>query len=424
MRNEGGEKNGCFDNCSHEQYRHGAPRHRGDFRRDHRARVPGDARQIRHQARARLGLLARLVVGVCVAVAAFLGVAAPTQALAAVSDLVNTTPGVSSVAMTALPDCTDAGILPAGFYVGNSDGRNQQAAVDLGWVGKPHIAVTDYASGVQAEIAPQIPCTLVGEGSCPSACVEIPYVQNVFGSTPATSNLAFAVDAIITCLVNGTPTDIESVIGGQNYGIRGGLGVGYGGRSAGNRVYPANCPAIQSVRMVVSLYVKDSTSPAQFSNPQTWVWQAAGWTTANGAWTPATSAGAVLPPGSENPIVCNINNSGADIIAVIQNVVTSTAAWFPCMLIPVGWDRGGKIPDAWNTGPMGTLVTAYKAAVPGGISCGPVGNLPFYGRAISFDTCGGDFMPGWMKVVVTYVMILGLSALAVRRIMWSVGSRG
>lgn len=308
--------------------------------------------------------------------------------------------------------------MPAGFYIGNSDGTGINAAADLGWVDKPHIAVTDHATGIQAEIVPNIPCTLVGEGG---GFVSQTFTQNVFGvesSYPIVANY----DVYYTCVVNGQVIDLHlNGPSGEAVRLRAGTGVGYGGRTGGT-ILPSNCPLLQSARIVVSLVVENS-SPLAFTTAATWIWQASGWTTSTGGWTPATTAAGVAPAGSENPIVCAINNTGADIFAIVSNVMSSVFAWVPCMLIPVGWDRGQKIPIAWTTGPFGELTAAFNASVPHGIVCGAVGSIPFYGRTIGLDTCQADFAPGYVKNVVGWVVVLGLCALGVRRIMWAVGSR-
>lgn len=273
------------------------------------------------------------------------------------------------------------------------------------------------------EVAPQIPCTMVGENNGYSGYLQIGFVQNFFGSLGG--GAAWNADVAYTCVVNGADVTL-GLEPGRNTILRprGDLGGKYGGR-IGSLITAAECPLIKSVRMVISTLSPDTPQqPYLFINPQTWVWQATGWTTDNGGWVPATSPQQVSPAGTEQPILCTINNSGADILAIIGNVVSSTVAWVPCMLIPAGWDRAAKITDAWTSGPIGQLVTAYKVAVPNGIVCGAVGNIPFYGRVVGLNTCQADFAPGWIKVVVTYVMILGIAALVVRRIMWSVGSRG
>lgn len=362
------------------------------------------------------------MVAVGIGAVTFLGVAAPMSAVASTMSLDNPEPSAASVALASLPDCVGANIYPAGWYLGSPDGSNQQPAVDLGWIGKPHVLLTDWIYGGQAEIAPQIPCTMVGENNGYSSYLNLAFVQNIFGTM--SGDASWYTDIAYTCVVNGADVTVSPQGVNPILHPRGDLGGKYGGRITG-QITAAECPRLKSVRAVIStLSSTTPQAPYLFVNPQTWVWQASAWTSNNGNWTPATSPQDVSPAGQEVPIVCKINNSGGDILAIIGNVVSSTAAWVPCMLIPAGWDRAGKITEAWASGPIGQLVTAYKVAVPHGISCGAVGTIPFFGRTIGLDTCQADFAPGWIKVVVTYVMILGIAALVVRRIMWSVGSRG
>lgn len=95
-----------------------------------------------------------------------------------------------------------------------------------------------------------------------------------------------------------------------------------------------------------------------------------------------------------------------------------------CLTVPInGWDADGSIPAAWNSGPVGQLTGAFSSSVPDGIACGQVAVIPVFGNNIVLNTCPVDFAPGFVKTVVGWVMVLGIAALIVRRILWVAGSK-
>lgn len=397
-------KDGCTHHRSDHQHHDRSPGYRGDLFRDHRPRVSRYARKVRAQARARVGQLGaarRAVVVALIAITTALGLAfIPTAAQAATS----LTPPSSTDALvgSSLPQCADV----AG--PGSAVGPNTNAATQLGWgPGKPSMLV--YPGSYAVQMSPVIPCQ-------DSDYLTVYIHWNVISGTPDAYR-ALAIFVLgLTCVdsagVQSVFTRTDTVaLNYTNEGV-------YTGAYSSQRL--SACGRIVKVTMSLC---SGSSSCNNITPPMNAVWVPRQWNTADSGFTPATSVGQVLGAGTELPIICRIDNSGADIVAVTQNVVASIVNWFPCMFIPVGWDRAGMIPTAWTTGPVGQLTAAYKQAVPSGISCGQVGTISFFSRTISLDTCQADFAPGFVKTVVGYVLILGVCLLIVRRIMWSVGSK-
>lgn len=129
----------------------------------------------------------------------------------------------------------------------------------------------------------------------------------------------------------------------------------------------------------------------------------------------------IVDPFAELPIVCELTTAGADIIAVFQNTFASLSRLPGCWFIPVGWDRGHRIERAWESGGTGSFNRALSSAMPDGLTCGSVADLPVFGSTVELNTCAADFAPSWVKNVVGWLIVLGLLVLAVRRILWSVG---
>lgn len=319
----------------------------------------------------------------------------------AASDL--TPPPPSDALNTArLPDCA--------LFRGTPVPDIARAGAQLGWgPGKPSALI---APGTwSAQITPMIPCQ--GSGG-----IVMNFYSNIMSGDPQRGYAKYLAVAVLYCVdpsTGVTSTDTKSEAGSFNTQQSFVLGTQFPNKTV------ANCPFISKITVKIcgGWPYCDNLQPEMNA-----VWLPQQWNSADSGFQPATSAAQVGGQGIELPIRCNIDNTGADIVAITQNVVASIVNWFPCILIPVGWDRAGRISYAWNTGPVGQLTGAYRAAVPNNISCGAVGSIPFFGRVISFDTCGADFAPGFVKTVLGWLIVLGTCTVIVRRIMWSVGSKG
>lgn len=402
------DNNGCTHNCPHEQHHHGSPGDRGDLQRDHRPRVPRDARQVRSQARARVGQLGRrrrAVVVALLAIITALGLALVPFVAQAASVLAP--PQAGPVAGSRLPNCSD---LITDNYGAATDALRAGTGLGYAAVGmsKPSLLIAPGSYNVQ--FAPAIPCLTA------NLRMVVPAFTNVISGDPPQSRALGHWTSTWTCTTSSGAQTVTQNEG--NISLLSPLGTGsYPGMDSG--LYATDCAAIVRVALTLCAgYPCDNSTPNVYAT-----FVPSQWNSSDSGFTAATSAAQVLGSSVEVAIRCNIDNSGADIVAITQNVVASIVNWVPCMLIPVGWDRASKIPDAWSTGPVGQLTAAYKQAVPGGIACGAVGTIAFFSRTISLDTCQADFAPGYVKTVVGYVLILGVCLLIVRRIMWSVGSK-
>lgn len=131
----------------------------------------------------------------------------------------------------------------------------------------------------------------------------------------------------------------------------------------------------------------------------------------------------ILNPGNaEAPIECfSIPEDITDFFIGILVFVLRVPEVAACMFIPLGWDRADKITTAWERTTVGKFSTAFQDAMPSNIACGEVGSIPFYGTTLGVNTCDADFAPGWVKVAAAFVIIIGLGALSVRRVLWSLG---
>lgn len=142
---------------------------------------------------------------------------------------------------------------------------------------------------------------------------------------------------------------------------------------------------------------------------------------------PVGGCGPILFPNPNAPegvINCVIvYTDPANPITNIADLVVGLGPWSACMIVPKGWDRGGKIPQTWTQGQLGKMNTAFAESVPDGITCGVVASMPVFGNTITLNTCDADLAPAIVKIVVGYVIIIGMCFLIVRRIMWSVGSK-
>lgn len=142
---------------------------------------------------------------------------------------------------------------------------------------------------------------------------------------------------------------------------------------------------------------------------------------------PTGNCGAILYPDPNAPeasINCVIEYSDpANPITSIGEFFVGLPPWAACMFVPVGWDRNGSIQRTWTTGNIGKMQSAFQASVPGSIGCGPLASIPMWGDTVELNTCSVDIAPAMVKVVVGWVMVLGVCFLIIRRIMWSVGSK-
>lgn len=126
------------------------------------------------------------------------------------------------------------------------------------------------------------------------------------------------------------------------------------------------------------------------------------------------------PDALEAPIVCEINAEGEFFEWLIQ-WVSFVPDWIACMVTPEGWDRSDKLSRTWELGAPGQMQQAFYDSMPSGIGCGQIGQIPYQGQVLYVDTCEADFAPDWVKVALAWLLVLGLAALALKRIMWSVG---
>lgn len=132
------------------------------------------------------------------------------------------------------------------------------------------------------------------------------------------------------------------------------------------------------------------------------------------------------PNAPDGTITCEIEYSDpGNPITNIGEFFGGLGPFIGCLFTPEGWDRAGKISKTWNNGPVAKLVGAFQDQVPDGITCGHVGDMPMpNGTTLALDTCGADVAPAGVKTVIGWVIVLGTCALIIRRIMWSVGSKG
>jgi hypothetical protein len=317
-------------------------------------------------------------------------------------------PATEAIAPTQLPACStiDSGA--------DADAR---ASILLGWA--PSTARFYINKGTYSqEFAPSIPCY---ESGAPSPTRVLMMSSRVTGTK--TGSTVIATGTITWRCYDPATGQQTTVVGGDS----GSTGVSFSAGSSNTIVYASGtstisvalCPRIVSVTIVAASGYPTPDGQVNVS----WVWKPAQWTSEDGGWQPGTSPSDFYPDGVELPIICTVNNSGDDLFQVIQNFFGSLAQLPACLFVPVGWDRAGRIADAWNDGPAGELANAFEASVPGGLVCGVVATIPIWdGGSVVLDTCPVDVAGPVVKTVVGWVMVLGIAALIVRRIMWTVGS--
>lgn len=129
----------------------------------------------------------------------------------------------------------------------------------------------------------------------------------------------------------------------------------------------------------------------------------------------------ILHPGGTNgPIVCDFDINGDVILAPILFAI-QLPAWVKCMFTPLGWDRDERLARLWETGYVGGGINAFQDAMPNTLACGEVAVIPFMDTTLTINSCDADFAPAWVKVAIGWIIVLGLGALSIRRIMWSIG---
>lgn len=321
------------------------------------------------------------------------------------------------IALTRLPACS--------FVTGGSVGGD--AMMDgtlLGWTGTPRFLVdnTHISGNSFFELAPQIPCWT-------GSSLTVAWSTNqLTGDTPGSGQALASVEFTANCIntVTGERSQvIEGYIGGayqigftRNGGLERSL-------TSATSITTSSCPRL--ISLGVKIVRGFSNTPGTVLTPVlgTAVWLPSSWSTASGGWTPSVDGSDIGGEGYELPIICVVDPEGSDIVALIGSAVQEIAEWFPCMFIPVGWDRADKIGHVWSTGNVGELAGAYTDAFPGSIACGVVFTVSTTMGlgTIAVDTCDADFAPSWVKIMVSGMIVLAIAGLAIRRIMWAVGSQ-
>lgn len=293
-------------------------------------------------------------------------------------------------------------------------------AVGLGWTGAFQTSIVGSA------FAQQFALTMPCKGTTGLLSYALVYRNHISGTNPGTSGL-LPLYGVVACYNGGVRVDYDlSATPGtpastfpQATNSSGWFAMAMSGTQIGPAAGARPCEMLHEIRLSVPA-IQGMTllppSPARWT-PSTWRTDASGW-------KPATSAAQLLPDGVELPIVCEVDNSGADIFEIFQNFFGSIAALPGCLFIPVGWDRADLIGAEWERGPPGEVRRAFASQFPAGITCGLVMSLELFGTVLHLNTCDYDIAPSIVKHVVGYVMILGIGVLAYKRILWAVGSKG
>lgn len=334
-----------------------------------------------------------------------LGAGAPAHA---VSTALTPPTATDAIAPTQLPACSS---------IDASTDADARPSVLLGWAPKTARFLVNKGTYAQ-EFAPSIPCF---ESGAPSPTRVLMTSSRVSGTKTGTQVIATGV--ITWRCFDPSTGDQTTVVGG----VAGSTGVIYQAPSSNvvnyaqttSTISLALCPRIVSVTITAKSGYPDFDGQSSTA----WVWKPGQWSSSDGGWTPGTNVNDFYPDGVELPIICTVNNSGADVFEVIKNFFGSLVQLPACLFIPVGWDRAGRIAAEWQGGAAGELSDAWRDAMPNGLVCGPVVSFPFYGVNVNLDTCAGDFAPGWVKNVVGWIIVLGLCGLMVARLFWVVGSK-
>lgn len=305
------------------------------------------------------------------------------------------------IRLVDLPSCEGA-VIP-----------NAADAAQLGYVGKP--TVGRQLEAFVTEIVPMIPCLKNSNSS-----LAVGFLASAIAGGKPVGQLRPTFT--LGCYVAGAVTQVTR--DGVQSSVEPGVGTNPAIVEASTAAqYKGTCERVTSV--MVSLKMTELVDGSyQFVTVANWVWKPALWKSDKGGWEPKTSINDFFDPSVELPIVCKVEPTGDDLFELIGSTIGQIVNWVPCMVIPVGWDRSGRIEREWNSGGTGNLQAAVDAAIPNGIECGQVASVPFFGRNIVLNTCAADYAPAWGKAALSWVFILGLGFLTVRRIMWAVGSRG
>lgn len=281
-------------------------------------------------------------------------------------------------------------------------------AAKLGYVGNGNVGIT--LLGSVFEVVPTIPCVKQSNGLVSVGMVANPIQGPLYGG----GKYAFTIGCYGSTgeITQYTHTSSESNFAGTV-------------QQTFYHETQQPCARVASIQMTLEYVQPKPGGGYEYVPVAVFKWLPNLWRSDSGGWVPETDPNNFFEDAVELPIVCLVNNTGDDVFQLIGNTVSSVfTEWFPCMFIPQGWDRADKIGGAWSEGPAGQLVAAYESAVPNGIVCGSVVSFDFFGHTTGLNTCDVDMAPGFIKVGVGAVLILGCSVVIIRRIMWSVGSKG
>lgn len=174
----------------------------------------------------------------------------------------------------------------------------------------------------------------------------------------------------------------------------------------------SNCPYVVSLLLTAKQWNLGTVKISA-------IWKPSFWLSSSGGWSASESPVDVT---FEPRIVCDFVPSGGDIFTLTADAFSKIGPWVGCMLSPVGWDRGGKIPNAWQGSSLGGMQSALLAVMPSSLSCGTVATVPVFGGSVALDTCQANFAPAWVKVGVSWFLMLLCAVAIVRRVLWSIGS--
>lgn len=307
-----------------------------------------------------------------------------------------------AVGPTQLPDCARLDQV--------SDPEFMDSVL-LGWAPSSSRLFIDKGTYSQ-ELVPTMLCYAGGAADAYRAFV----VSSRVTGSKSNSTVIATADVTFRCWNGSSVTTVPAATVGS-WAATGVNGIAVPSGSIG--VNRSDCPQVVSVTIVARSGFPSPDGQAS----ATWVWKPSFWTSDKGGWEPGTSPADFYPDGVELPIICVINNSGADLFEVMQNFLSSLAQLPACWFVPVGWDRAGRIAAEWKSGAAGELSDAFEASVPNGLVCGVVATIPMWGQPVTLNTCPVDVAGDVVKTVVGWVMVLGVCALMVRRILWTVGSK-
>lgn len=346
-------------------------------------------------------------VAVIPVLAGFLALLMPVPAMAVTPGYPPPTSGSEVVAVSSLPECP-----------GNLSGTDEQKlkGAGLGWSGNWRTRFDASGSRVY-DLVDFLPCLVGGKLSLTQGRTL------VVGSPGAASGTGVKRSAAATCRnSDGTLFSVVFAPTLQLIGGGGSAGPFYMGAPitfAPHATY-GDCLELVTITATRQLGILGSTST--FYPGTNSIWRAVDWKGASSGYKQATSESDI--PGLEGvelPIVCDISSAGDDLFQIVGSVIGSMVSWPGCMLIPKGWDRAGLIAKAWNDSPAQTISGALVSALPSTLACGQVASIPFYSQTMSLNTCNVTFVPSWVKVVVTWFVVLSCGVAIWFRLAWSVG---